>query len=170
MLDTDNLEQGLTIEKLQANSSILIIGGSETTATLLSGVTYFLLTNPDCLRKLTEEVRSTFKAESEINFTTVSQLPYMLACLDEALRMYPPVPIGLPRVVPRGGASICGHYVPEGSIVAIWQWALYHNENFFKDPFGFHPERFLGDPEFEGDRRDAFQPFHVGARNCLGRK
>jgi cytochrome P450 len=65
----------------------------------------------------------------------------------------------LPRVVPRGGASICGKYIPEGSIVAVWQWALYHNENLFKDPLGFHPERFLGDPEFEGHRREAFQPF-----------
>jgi cytochrome P450 len=101
------------MEKLQANSSILIIGGSETTATLLSGVTYFLLTNPNTLQRLTDEVRSAFKSEDEINFNTVSNLPYMLACLDEALRMYPPVPIGLPRVVPRGGVNICGYYVPE---------------------------------------------------------
>lgn len=101
------------MEKLQANSSILIIGGSETTATLLSGVTFFLLTNPDALRKLTDEVRSAFKTEDEININTVSNLPYMLACLDEALRMYPPVPIGLPRIVPKGGTKICGYYVPE---------------------------------------------------------
>lgn len=105
--------QGLTLEKLQANSAILIIGGSETTATLLSGVTFYLLTNPEALKKLTAEIRGAFKSEDEIDFTSVSALPYLLACLDEALRMYPPVPTGLPRVVPRGGASIAGNYVPE---------------------------------------------------------
>ncbi len=65
------------------------------------------------MAKLTAEIRSTFKSESDIDFASVSTLPYLLACLDEALRMYPPVPIGLPRVVPRGGANIAGHYVPE---------------------------------------------------------
>ncbi|KAK3939376.1 Isotrichodermin C-15 hydroxylase [Diplogelasinospora grovesii] len=162
-------EWGLTLDQLQVNSSILIIGGSETTATLLSGVTFFLLTSPETMRKLTEEIRGTFKREEEIDFQSVSQLPYLLACLDEALRMYPPVPIGLPRVVPRGGASICDHYVPEKTIVSIYQWALYHNETHFRDPFTYHPERWLGDEQFAGDHRDAFQPFHIGARNCLGR-
>lgn len=33
----------------------------------------------------------------------------------------------------------------------------------------FHPERWLGDPAFADDRKDAFQPFHLGPRNCLGR-
>ncbi|ORY62226.1 cytochrome P450 ClCP1 [Pseudomassariella vexata] len=160
---------GLTIAKLQANSSILIIGGSETTATLLSGVTYFLAMNQDALKKVTEEVRAAFKSEDEINFTTVNDLNYMLGCLNEALRMYPPVPSGLPRVVPQGGAHICGYYVPQGVTVGIYQWALYHNSKFFKDPFEFHPERFLGDAKYDSDEKNAFQPFHVGPRNCIGR-
>ncbi|KAK4177897.1 cytochrome P450 [Triangularia setosa] len=162
-------EWGLTLQKLQANSAILIIGGSETTATLLSGVTFLLMTNPDALKKLTAEVRGAFKSEGEIDFMSVSNLPYLLACLDEALRMYPPVPTGLPRVVPQGGVSIAGHYVPGGTVVAVHQWAMYHNEEHFKKPFEFHPERWLGDPEFADDHKEAFNPFHLGPRNCLGR-
>lgn len=65
------------------------------------------------MEKLTAEIRGTFKSEDEIDFSSVSTLPYLLACLDEALRMYPPVPVGLPRVVPKGGANIAGNYVPE---------------------------------------------------------
>ncbi|KAL2255906.1 hypothetical protein VTK26DRAFT_2501 [Humicola hyalothermophila] len=162
-------EWGLTLEKLQANSGILIIGGSETTATLLSGVTYFLLTNPEAMKKLTAEIRGAFKSEDEIDFASVSTLPYLLACLDEALRMYPPVPTGLPRVVPKGGANIAGNYVPENTVVAVHQWAMYHNDDHFKDPFVFHPERWLGDPAFAQDHKEAFQPFHLGPRNCLGK-
>lgn len=106
-------EWGLTIDKLQANSAILVIGGSETTATLLAGATFLLATSPVALKKLTEEIRSSFNSEDEIDYASVSVLPYLLACLDEALRMYPPVPTGLPRVVPKGGASIAGHFIPE---------------------------------------------------------
>lgn len=109
----------LDLGKLRMNASLLIIAGSETTATLLSGATYLLTTNPEALRRLTEEVRSTFKTEEEIDFTSVSSLQYMLACLDEALRIYPPAPLGLPRQTPKGGATIAGHHVPED--VSIFQ-------------------------------------------------
>lgn len=40
----------------------------------------------------------------------------------------------------------------------------------FKKPNSFIPERFLGDPEFDLDKRHALQPFSLGPRNCLGRK
>lgn len=100
--------------ELITNSSILVVAGSETTATVLGGVSYFLVTNPDKLTKLTAEVRSAFHQESDITIVSVGKLGYMLACLDEALRLYPPVPIGLPRIVPKGGRLICGHLVPEG--------------------------------------------------------
>ncbi|GME23362.1 putative cytochrome p450 monooxygenase protein [Neofusicoccum parvum] len=162
-------EWGLGMEKLQANAGALIIAGSETTATLLSGVTYLLLKNPAALEKLTEEVRSTFKSEDEISINSVGHLKYMLACLDEALRMYPPTPSGLPRVVPQGGVNIVGNFVPENTVVAIHMWATYHDETNFTKPFEFHPERHLGDPRFAADKLEVLQPFHVGPRSCLGR-
>lgn len=98
---------------IESHAGLLIIAGSETTATLLSGCLFLLLNNPDTLAKLTHEVRSTFNKEDEITIASAGQLEYMLACLDEALRCYPPVPIGNPRVVPKGGRVLCGKYVPE---------------------------------------------------------
>ncbi|KAK3321733.1 putative cytochrome P450 [Apodospora peruviana] len=156
--------------RIQMNAAVLILAGSETTATLLSGVTFLLLRHPECLRKATEEVRSTFRSEKDITLTSVARLEYMLACLNEALRRYPPVPFGLPRVTPKGGASIIGEFMPEHTHVAVWQYALYHSEEYFTDPFGYHPERFLQqDPRFAKDRLDALQPFSVGPRNCIGK-
>lgn len=100
------------MDHLIANAEILIIGGSETTASLLSGVTYFLLENPEAHQKLRDEVRSTFRSQDEINLISVNKLSYMLACLDEGLRMYPPIANGLPRMCPRGGCTVLGHYLP----------------------------------------------------------
>ncbi|KAH7065480.1 cytochrome P450 [Macrophomina phaseolina] len=162
-------EWNMPMTHLQGNASTLIIAGSETTASLLSGVTFLLLKHPHALAKLTEEVRSAFKSEDDININSVGQLKYMLACLDEALRLYPPTPVGLPRVVSKGGATIVGNYVPENTVVAIHMWATYRDETNFTKPLEFHPERHLGDPRFAADKLEAFQPFHVGPRACLGR-
>lgn len=99
--------------RIRANAGLLVVAGAETTATLLSGITYLLLKNPEALSRLAEEVRSTFKSEDEITLLSVSRLHYMLACLDEALRCYPPVAIGFPRQVPKGGTTIAGEFIPE---------------------------------------------------------
>lgn len=107
------------MEKLVANAEILIIGGSETTASLLSGVTYLLLTNPEAYENLKGEVRSTFQSQDDINLISVNKLSYMLACLDEGMRMYPPIANGLPRVCPTGGSTVLGEYIPENVSVFI---------------------------------------------------
>lgn len=91
-------KDGLSVKELEGNANILIIAGSETTATLLSGVTYWLLRTPDVMKKVMDEVRNMMQSEAEITSNNVAtRLPYMLACLEEALRMYPPVPTGLQR-------------------------------------------------------------------------
>lgn len=102
-------------DRLVINAATLIIAGSETTATLLSGATYLLLRDPDALKKAAEEVRSSFESEEEITLTSVNRLTYMLACLNESLRRYPPVAFGMPRMVPegRGGVTIAGELVPD---------------------------------------------------------
>ena len=64
--------------------------------------------------KLTEEVRSAFKSEDEIDMISVQKLTYLLAVLDESLRLYPPVPAGGPRKIAPGGDVILGQYVPGG--------------------------------------------------------
>ena len=107
-------EHELTDDELAANADTLMIAGSETTSTLLSGVTYFLLSTPGTLEKCTEEVRSAFERTEDITFGAASmKLPYMLACLNEALRMYPPVPVAMLReTLPDQMTPIAGFLVP----------------------------------------------------------
>jgi len=107
-------EKGFTFPELLSNSSILIIAGSETTATILSGVTYILLKTPDVMDKVVHEVRSSFSSNDEITIHSTSSLKYMIACLEEALRIYPPAPAGFPRIVPEGGDFIAEKWVPGG--------------------------------------------------------
>src|SRR6187402_3700333 len=103
-----NTEEGMKLDEVCETAVILIAAGSETTASLLSGVTYHLLTNPSVLARLNKEVRSTFKSEAEITAVSVNSLEYELAVLNEALRIYPPVPGNLTRIVPPEGCMIAG--------------------------------------------------------------
>ncbi|KAK4941899.1 hypothetical protein LTR10_018229 [Elasticomyces elasticus] len=159
----------LSVDELVSNAGALISAGSETTATLLSGATYHLLRNPEVMDKLCREIRGTFKSDEEINTVTLSGLKYLQAVMDEALRCYPPVPTGLPRIVPKGGEVLLGRYVPANTIVSVNNWASYQSAKFFKDPERFVPERWMGDARYADDDRKIFQPFSVGPRVCLGR-
>lgn len=108
-----NDEKGMSIEEIKATSEVLIIAGSETTATTLSGATFYLLKNPLSLAKASDEVRQAFVRASDIAFDTVTtRLPYLNACLEETLRMYPPVPTALSRRTGPEGDVINGRFVP----------------------------------------------------------
>ncbi len=92
---------------------MIIIAGSETTATILSGLTNELTQNPVEYEKLVCEIRSSFTSDSDMTFAALKALPFLNAVCSESLRLCNPVPTGLPRVVPPGGASVCGHFLPE---------------------------------------------------------
>ena len=94
-----NDDRSMTADEIGENSNILIVAGSETTAFLLSGTTYYLLKYRETYKKLVTEMRSACEKESDINLTAVSSLKYLLACLDEGLRLHPPVPSALGRDV-----------------------------------------------------------------------
>jgi len=115
MLRSRGEKHEMTDAELVSNCDLFMIAGSETTASLLSGVTYWLLNTPRSLKRVTEEVRSIFRRDEDIDFKEASaKLPYMLACLDEALRMFPPIPISLNRMtLPGAPTPIAGLMIPE---------------------------------------------------------
>ncbi|KAK0115298.1 hypothetical protein ONS96_013757 [Cadophora gregata f. sp. sojae] len=164
-----NTKEGMTFSELAETGGLLIAAGAETTASLLSGVTYHLLMNPSILTKLKDEVRGAFSTESEINMISVNGLEYLLAVLNEALRILPPVPGNLNRITPKGGCMIAGHFLPEKTYIAINHWAASHSSANFTKPYEFIPERWMGAPEFNQDKRRVVNAFSVGPRNCIGR-
>ncbi|KAK2685467.1 hypothetical protein QWA68_015697, partial [Fusarium oxysporum] len=163
-----NDDKGMTAEEVGENSNVLIVAGSETTATLLSGTTYCLLRWPETYQKLVREIRSTFAKEEDITQTAVAELKYLLAALNEGLRMYPPIPSGLGRITPAGGRFIDYYWIPEKTVVSVPHWSAYHCAQNFRDPDSFRPERWLNDSCYAGDSKDVLQPFSHGPRNCLG--
>jgi aspirochlorine biosynthesis cytochrome P450 monooxygenase len=161
---------GFKLEELQITSDTFTVAGSETTATLLTAATYYLLKDPSKFELLIKEVRTSFASELDITMTSVNSLKYELAVLEEVMRLFPALPGTSARVTGSVGATICGRYVPPGTAVGVPSWAAYHSSHNFRDPDDFVPERWLGDPKYADDKRTVFQPFSYGPRNCIGRK
>jgi cytochrome P450 len=106
--------QALAPSELHSNGALFMLAGTETTATLLSGLTYILLKNPEKMDRLTKEIKAAFTSLEDMTMVKLSQLEYLQACIEEGLRLYPPVPVGLPRHTPKGGAMVCNRWIPGG--------------------------------------------------------
>ncbi|CAK7223994.1 hypothetical protein SEUCBS140593_005423 [Sporothrix eucalyptigena] len=164
-----NDADGMTGAEIESTSNHVIIGGGETTATALSGITFNLLKNEEVMAKLKHEIRTSFSSPEDITLTRLTELPYMAAVINESLRHYPPFAGSFPRIVPDEGEVILGRPVPGKTVVSVHHWATYHNKKNFHRAEDFVPERFLGDPEFDSDSTKSFQPFLVGPRACIGK-
>lgn len=167
---------GFTPAELWGESNLLIIAGSDTTSTALASTFFYLVHNPQVLAKAVEEVRSTFEDVEEIvHGAKLTSCHYLRACIDEAMRMSPPVGGGLPRHVLPGGLTIDGTHYPAGIDVCVPHYTIHHNQNYYPDPFAYKPERWLPDvasPElakYHELAQGAFCPFSIGPRGCIGK-
>ncbi|KAL5867419.1 hypothetical protein ACKVWC_011309 [Pyricularia oryzae] len=172
--ETRKQTKDMTRDEAHVAASMLMIVGSETTATTLCGLMYYLgrQANRRVHDRLAREIRSTIRNSDEIQNDPgmLAQMPYLNAVVQEGLRLYMPGGI-TPRVVPGAGATICGEFIPGGTRVAYHSPAAFTNPMNFSRPHEFLPERWLNadDPEFAGDRRNVLQPFSVGPRSCTGK-
>lgn len=159
-----NLEWG----EIVAEISIMMNAGHDTTAISLRNALFFLLRNPNCLAKLREEIDEILEDDEVIApYGKVKHLPYLRACIDESLRMLPPIVFGLPRRTPVEGTCILNEFVAGDTSVSISSYVMHHQESLFKDHATYKPERWLGE---EGKAlQPYFIPFSTGARGCIGR-
>jgi cytochrome P450 len=98
--------------EMDSNATLFMLAGTETTVTLLSGLMYLLLKKPGKMATLSQEICGAFEDERDMSMEAIAALPYLAACLKEAQRLYPPVPLGLPHLTPANGSTICGQFVP----------------------------------------------------------
>ena len=163
-------KKSLSRTEIILNMGLFISAGTDTTATALTGWTYFVCTHANVYRRLVGEIREAFLASDDIKWEKVRELQYLDATMNETLRLFPPSPASQQRLVPLGGATIAGYYVPSGTTVAVPPWVATHSPLNFNEPDLFRPERWLGeDVKFRDDRLDASLPFGTGPRVCIGK-
>ncbi|EXJ64918.1 hypothetical protein A1O7_01257 [Cladophialophora yegresii CBS 114405] len=167
---------------LVGEAALLVGAGSDTSSTAISALFFYLTRNERALKKLQDEVRAAFTDVEEIKYSArLTNLRYLRACIDEAMRMSPPVPGLLDRLVLQGGATIDGHHIPAGTTVGVPIYALHHNETYFPNSSSFIPERWIPGPESSATAgflvtptsvevaKNAFHAFSSGPRGCVGK-
>lgn len=150
-----------------------MFAGSDTTAIALRAILYFLIKNPAKMQKLLEEIDGADRRgelSNPISDREARALPYLNAVEKEAMRMHASVGMLLERHVPSGGITLCGQYIPAGTIVGINPWVLQYDSDVFPEPESFLPERWLeSDSEHLTVMEKSFFAFGAGSRACIGR-
>ena len=169
----------LTEAELGAEAGALLIAGSDTIATTMTATLFYCLHYPSALSRLQDEIRSVFADVDEIRSSQrLDSCHYLRACINEALRLSPPVGALLPREILPGGLTVDDQYFPEGIDIGVPHYALHHNELHYPEPFVFKPDRWIvsTDPNCEKSSeaavaaaQSAFCAFSLGRHVCVGR-
>ena len=156
----------------------MAFAGSETTGISLAATFYYLLKNPQCYRRLVEEIDAAVASQhiqgcstGLVTWAESQKLPYLDACIKEAFRLHPAVGLPLERIVPPQGAAICGENIAGGTIVGCNAWVIHRREDIYgQDSEIFRPERWL---EADKDTRKGMEAcmfhFGMGSRTCIGK-
>ena len=107
------------------------------------------------------------KPEEIAKFDQVKDLPYLNAIISESLRYRPTSAFGLPRLVPAGGATICGEFFKEGTVLSVPSYTIHHNDLAFPEADKYLPSRWLNGKRAASEKY--FIPFSYGPRACVGR-
>ena len=168
MEDKNGAKQNLEFGEIAAEISIMLNAGSTTTAIAITNAMYNLLKNPECMKRLRQEVDETLDDDEEVApYEKVKYLPYLRACLDESLRITPPTSHGLTRETPSEGSEIAGEYIAGGTSVSVSAFIAHRDPVMFPEPEKYNPDRWLGE---EGKELGSyFIAFSAGARGCIGR-
>ncbi|ORY11792.1 cytochrome P450 [Clohesyomyces aquaticus] len=167
-------EERLSRDEIYANAFLISIAGSETFATSMSGIMNRLVKNPEALGRLKNEVRKQFPKDEDITLAAMKGLPYLNTVIWEGLRMSHAVPVGLPRLTPWEGGTVCGQWIPGNTFVNAHPLSISLSPKFFHLPLEFRPERWLLEATkpsspFFSNNRNGLQPFSIGPRSCIGR-
>lgn len=135
-------------------------------------VMYHLAKNPDKQAKLREEILTKLpERDSRLTAQTMANMPYLRACIKEAMRLNP-VTLGNIRTLPRD-VVMSGYRIPKGWEVSTSNLTLCRDERYYKDSDQFIPERFLKDSEgkdIKGKHPFVYLPFSFGPRMCVGKR
>ena len=128
-------------------------------------ITYHLAKHQRVQLKLQQELDAALGDDDDAvaSFEAVKRLPYLEAVIDEALRVHATSGIGLPRIVPAGGMTVCGRFFPEGAVLSVPTYTIHRDTDVWgEDAEAFRPERW-----FEQDKaamQKTFNPFSFGPR------
>ncbi|KAI0864888.1 cytochrome P450 [Xylaria cubensis] len=154
---------------LEGESQLIIVAGGDTTSTALATIFRYLAQYPHHVDLLRAEIDPLPRTEvGNYMDTDLINLKHLNGVINEALRLFPPVPSSLPRLTPPEGLDIDGTFIPGNTVVSSPPFVLGRSPEAYSDPNEFIPERWYSQPELIRDKT-CFAPFSLGPYGCVGR-
>ncbi|KAH8263591.1 hypothetical protein KR044_011089 [Drosophila immigrans] len=165
-------KRNLDTRRLTAHTMTFLIDGFETTAGVLSHLLLLLARDQQVQQRLREEINAYLNAQGVVEFDKLNELPFMDACVQESIRIFPPAfmsnklcteTIELPN---KNGSSFT---VERGTTVVVPHYCFMTDEEHFPNPQEFQPDRFMQPDALKVYReRGVYMGFGDGPRICIG--
>ncbi|EAK4331794.1 cytochrome P450 [Campylobacter jejuni] len=159
VVDADTNKR-FSFEEILDQVAMLFLAGHETTASSLTWTLYLLSLYPKEQEKAYEEITQVLQG-GVVEISHLRQFKYLTNIFKESLRLYPPV--GFFAREAKKDTQVRDKLIKKGSGVVIAPWLIHRHEEFWTNPHGFNPSRFGGEY-----KKDAYLPFGVGERICIG--
>ncbi|KAF4966924.1 hypothetical protein FSARC_5457 [Fusarium sarcochroum] len=180
LLQSELDESEKKTDRLVEEAVAVVNAGTETTSWALAVITYFLLSQPETMAKLQAELTQVVDDPCHLpSWTTLEQLPYLGAVINEGLRLSYGVSSRTARVPTTEDLVYRGDFnkkpttllLPRGYAIGMSSAISHHDETVFPDSYAFIPERWLDeDKKFRKDLERSMLAFSKGSRGCLGKK
>ncbi|KAK7264035.1 hypothetical protein RJT34_31637 [Clitoria ternatea] len=144
---------------------VMLVAGSETTATTMEWTVSLLLNHPETMNKVRAEIDAYVGQDELLNESDSTKLKYLQNVITETLRLYPVAPLLIPHESSKD-CKVGGFDIPAGTMLLVNLWTLHRDAKWWEDPTKFVPERF---DEGGGDQAIYNMiPFGAGRRSCPG--
>jgi len=148
------------------------MAGSDTTAVALRSALYYLMKHAEKLAKCRDEIDAHHATlSSPIRYSeAIAQLPYTIAAIKEAMRLFPSVALSMQRHSPPTGVELSGFFIPPGWRVGCNPCIVNYDQIAFgEDAAEYKPERWLESEERSRKMEKCLLTFGSGTRICIGK-
>ncbi|KAJ6716251.1 CYTOCHROME P450 FAMILY 705 SUBFAMILY A POLYPEPTIDE 25-RELATED [Salix koriyanagi] len=163
----ENAEIRITRKQMKTFFLDLFTGGTNTTSDAILWILAELVSHPAAFKKLREEIDSVVGTERLVDEADIPSMPYFQACVKEAMRLNPPVPL-FDRIC-RENCKLAGYDIPKGITMIMNAYSIMRDPEIWDNPNDFIPERFLTGVDNAREKNlQVYVPFGGGRRMCPG--
>ncbi|KUI71583.1 Pisatin demethylase [Cytospora mali] len=162
----------MAASEVQSAALNAVAAGADTVACGLQAFVYHVIRRPGLWERIRDEIDEADLSDPGTNkvlsYAEAQKLPLLQACIKEALRVFDPTPMGLPRVAGKGGVTIGGRSFPEGTTLSVSIRVIHRSKEIWgPDASEFRPERWLEDEKSPALEK-YYMPFGLGYMSCPG--
>ncbi|XP_065858896.1 flavonoid 3',5'-hydroxylase 1-like [Euphorbia lathyris] len=163
-------QTSITINQLKALLLDIVVGGTDTLATMLEWTMTEIMLNEQVKNKVYRELEEVVGINNELEESHLPKLKYLNAICKEVNRLHPAVPLLVPHLSSES-CTVGGYTIPKGAYVFLNVYAIHRDPLHWENPLEFRPERFL---DTKGENFDymgnnfKYLPFGSGRRVCAG--